>query len=484
MNVIEYPTARWARELPDHPALIYEDKVISYGELERMIAACSQRLRQCEVGPGDRVMICVGNCPEWVIVAHALARIGAVCVPISTRVNASELEKYIRKFSPRTIIVDNQIKPIGKSIVDLATVTSGSGDVSKVTAGIDPDRLHSIILTSGSEGEPKGVCLSFRNHLSSALGSALNLGVHPGDRWLIDLPLDRIGGFAIAMRMAIYGTTAVVHPRFDAQEVWDSVERRHVTQLSCVTTTLKRLLDVRPTTRCPAHVRSVLVGGGPVAKELIDEAHGMGWPVLPTYGLTETSSQIATLSPHAAESKRHTAGHALPLAEIEIRSDAGTLAPVDHPGTIHIRGPMVGMGYWREDTSIDPLIAGGGWFQTRDIGSIDDDGYLFVHGRCDNAIISGGLKIHPEEIEAVLSQHTDVKNVAVIRADDSEWGEIAVAVVEVRPDARIISSDLSDFLAQKLPRHKLPKRIVQVHNLPLLPTGKPDRVSLTALYGK
>lgn len=476
MNTIEYPTVRWARELPDHPAVIIGQKSISYGMLERLIVSAACGLRDRGVKPGDRIVICGANSLEWVVAAHALARLGAVAVPIGTWMTRREAELRRAKYEPWGVLVDSESTHLWGAVIALPELISDAApDRDLDLTEIDPDRLHSIVETSGSEGEPKGVCLTFRNHLSSALGSALNLGIRTNDRWLLNLPLDRIGGLAIVLRAAIYGTTVVIHTRFDAEAVWNAIDTVGVTQLSLVATTLRRMLDCRPLRDCPPQVRTVMVGGGPVPATLIDEARARGFPILPTYGLTETSSQIATLSPAAPESKRHSAGHPLPLAEIEIRDETGKALPPRAEGRICVRGPMVSHAYWAGSDRSETILDTHGWFCTRDIGSFDEDGYLMVHGRMDNVIISGGMKLHAEEIESVLTQHPAVRDALVVGVEDREWGQTPVAYTTLNPDCGTEAPELLAFVRNRLPHHKCPRRIEIVDALPVLPSGKPDR---------
>lgn len=482
MNAIEYPTVRWASELPDHPALVVDQKTISYFELERRIKSAAHHLETCGVGRLDRVILCAANSVEWIITAHAIARVGAVLVPVSPKILAAEANGLLARYDPRLVLADSNsssLWPISTAVSDIQESVSESRD-SLSGREFDADAMHSIVATSGSEGTPKGVCLSFRNHLSNALGSALNLGVRPDDRWLLNLPLHHIGGMAIVFRAAIYGTTVVVHDRFDADSTWEVIESEGVTQLSLVATTLRRLLDAQPARRCPSQLRSVLVGGGPVPAELIDEARDQGFPILPTYGMTETASQIATLSPFAPEEKRHTAGHPIALAELKICDESGTAVPNGAEGRIYVRGPIVAVGYWTTDKSIDPLTRDDGWFPTSDVGSLDKDGYLLVHGRLDNVIISGGEKIHAEEIENAIAQCDGVSRVVVIGVSDEEWGQSPVAYIESAAGAQIDEAGILSFLRERLPRHKYPHRIEIVDEIPLLPSGKPDRQAMQA----
>lgn len=476
MNPIEYPTARWARELPDHPAVIVGQSVVSYRELEHSVVSTATNLRERGVASGERVIVCAANSFEWIVVAHALARLGAVLVPLSTRAHSSQMQPYQRTYTPCLTLVGSDTTKLWGNTTLMSVCKSESAPVhNHIPIEIEPDRLFSVVQTSGSEGEPKGVCLSFRNHLASALASALNLGAQPDDRWLLNLSLDRIGGLAIMMRAAIYGTTVVVHDRFDAEATWQSMCMDRITQLSLVATTLRRLLDAAPDQSCPEYVRTVMVGGGPVPASLIDEARDRGFPILPTYGLTETSSQIATLSPVAPKSKRHTAGTPLALAEIEIRDDENHALPVGSEGRIHVRGPMVAESYWSGDGPPEGILDSDGWFRTNDIGSLDADGYLTVHGRIDNVINSGGEKIHAEEIENALALHESIAQAVVIGIDDPEWGQTPIALIVTKPCIRLDEVEIFEFLKGRLARHKCPRKIEIVDEIPTLQSGKPDR---------
>lgn len=483
-TAIEYPTVRWARELPSHPAVIVGHVTVTYLELEELIRQRAVGLRAHGVGPGSRVVISAANSLEWVTALHALSRLGAIHVPIGTRILKPQADVYRRLYTPTLTLTDRATAHLWDHSVLLedfaANFEQGSSD--GIGNEIDREALHSIVQTSGSEGEPKGVCLSFNNHLASALASALNLGVRPDDRWLLNMPMDRIGGLAIVMRAAIYGTTIIIHEQFDAGRVWQSIDAEEVTQLSCVATTLRRILAAAPNGQCPDHVRSVMVGGGPVPELLIDEARDRGFPILPTYGLTETSSQIATLSPTAPESKRYTAGIALPLADVEIRDETGNPVAAGAEGRIHVRGPMVSDGNWDEAKGLVPSLDPQDWFATNDIGSVDEDGYLTVHGRGDNVIISGGIKMHAEEIENALTSHPDVARAVVIAVGDSEWGQSPLALVELVSGCSGDEVKLRDFLAERLPKHKMPCRLEFLSVIPLLPSGKADREMLRSRY--
>src|SRR5690606_1073203 len=182
---------------------------------------------------------------------------------------------------------------------------------------IDLGAVHTIIYTSGTTGRPKGAQLTYGNHWWSAVASALNLGLHGDDRWLACLPLFHVAGLSILMRSVIYGMTAIVHDRFDAERVNRAIDEDGVTIVSVVATTLQRMLEARGRRPYPPHLRCLLAGGGPVPRPLLEECHRRGLPVVQTYGLTETASQVVTLAPDDALRKIGSAGK--PLLPNELR---------------------------------------------------------------------------------------------------------------------------------------------------------------------
>jgi O-succinylbenzoic acid--CoA ligase len=304
-----------------------------------------------------------------------------------------------------------------------------------------------VVFTSGTTAEPRAIELTAQNLLASAVASSWNLGVDPADRWLGVLPLFHVGGLSILTRSAVYGTTAVIHERFDPARVRAELERGSVTLASFVPTMLQRLRD-EGLERAPA-LRAALLGGGPIPPELLDWARDRGLPVVPTYGMTETCSQIATMDPEDALAGERGA-RPLEGAEIEI-SDADEIL---------VRGPMVARS----------ALAADGWLHTGDLGRLDDEGRLHVEGRIKDTIVSGGENVAPAEVEAVLLQHEGVADAGVVGVADPDWGEAVTAYVvlssAVEPDALI------QHCAHALSRFKVPKSVHVVDSLPRNAAGK------------
>lgn len=403
---------------------------MSYEELD---AAASRTARRLAAGPGDRVATTLPPGIEFAELLHALPRLGATLVPINTRLTAAERRWQLEDSGARLVIDEPPDGP--ERDVELRT-------------GVDPDGIHSIIYTSGTTARPKPVALTNLNFRASALASARNLGVEPDDRWLCVLPLFHVGGLSILLRSAVYGTAAVVHERFDEDAVAESLESGEATLVSVVATMLRRL-RARGLREAPA-LRAALVGGGPVPRDLLDWANEHGLPLLQTYGMTETASQIATLSAAEAVTKVGSAGR--PLEGVELDTTA--------EGEILVRGPMVAPSARGED----------GWLHTGDRGRVDADGFLYVEGRIKDTIVTGGENVAAAEVEEALLAHDSVLDAAVVGAPDPEWGEVVAAYVVVAN--RVGDEELVAHCRARLAGYKVPRAIHRRDELPRNAAGK------------
>jgi O-succinylbenzoic acid--CoA ligase len=316
------------------------------------------------------------------------------------------------------------------------------------------DALVCRVLTSGTTRTPRPIALTYGNHLWSAVGSAFNLGVDPHDRWLCCLPLFHVSGLSIVLRSVIYGTAIVIHDGFETDRVAASLEEDEVSVVSLVATMLDRLLEADAPLQRP---RAILVGGGPVPKESLEEAIGRGATVVQTYGLTEAASQVTTLSPGDAERKLGSAGRPLLTTHLRI---------VDEE--ILVQGPVVAPGLADDDE----------WLHTGDMGRIDDEGFLYVQGRLDDLIVTGGENVVPDEVEAVLRSHPGVADAAVVAREDADWQQAVTAVVVRSANGQVSEDELRSHCGESLADFKVPKRIEFADELPRNAAGKVVRSAL------
>lgn len=320
-----------------------------------------------------------------------------------------------------------------------------------------PKRTISIMYTSGTTGRPKGVRQTLENHMSSALGSALSSGVLPEDKWLCVMPLYHISGFSMIMRSLIYGSALQLHTRFEPTAMLEAIARDRISHLSVVTTMLGQLLEQyeKQPFPIPSTFRTVLAGGGPVPATYLQQAQSSGFPVVQTYGMTETSSQTCTLLAEDAIRKLGSAGKPLFFAEVRIDGDL--------EGEVWVRGPHVTPGYIGAAANLNPVTEDG-WLKTGDIGRIDQEGYLYILDRRSDLIVSGGENVYPAEIEQVLMGHPSIQEAGVTGHPDERWGQVPVAFVVLRPGE--VLPELNAYLGQHLAKYKHPKEIRVVDQLP------------------
>jgi O-succinylbenzoic acid--CoA ligase len=383
--------------------------------------------------------------------------LGAVAVPIDLRMP----EGAHRSIAEGTVtLVD---APLSGEIPSLGTDGAmGCGaepDPRIASARHSLDAPAVVIHTSGTSSAPKPIELTYGNLLWSALGSAVALGLDRNERWLCALPLSHVGGLSILVRSAIYGTTAVVHERFETERVLQALRDDDITLVSLVATTITRLLDAG--LEHPPALRCALTGGGPVPAALVERAARAGVPVSMTYGLTEACSQVTTAPVAALELG---AGPPLFCTRVRCAED----------GEILVAGPTVA----------PAALAGDGWLHTGDLGTLDEHGRLSVTGRKADTIVSGGENIAPSEVEAVLEAHPGVLEAAVVGRPDAEWGEAVTAIVvlreraesdggaagtEARPEIAALRAHCRDVLAP----YKVPKQILlRTESLPRTRSGK------------
>lgn len=433
--------AQRSQSCPDRTALIADGAEMTYGELEAEATWVARRLAAHGVRRGSVAALTMQPRREQVVLIHALMKVGAQLLPLSPRLTPAERAAIVAAEEP---IVD---------LDDPGELTQTEADMP-LLGEHDMDAVCARVPTSGSSGVPTPVGLTYGNFLWSAVGSGFNIGVDPADRWLCCLPLSHIAGLSIVMRSVIYGTTAVLHEGFDVDRVAASLERDGITVLSLVTTMLTRLLEAGADLSGP---RAILVGGGPVPKEPLEEALGRGATVVQTYGLTETCSQVTTLSPADARRKLGSAGRPLMTTHLRIQD-----------GEILVQGPTV---------APDRLDADG-WLHTGDLGHIDDEGFLYVEDRIDDLIVSGGENVVPSEVEEVLLRHPEVVEAAVVGREDPEWQQAVTAVVVLGDGASAGPEDLRRHCAEALAGYKVPKRIELAAALPRTPSGKLMRRAL------
>jgi len=492
-------------------ALIFKSGINSesehwtYLQLEADVNQWIDYLQALGIKAGDRIGLLLTNHPRYIMLIHALVKCKAIAVFLNIRLTAEEIRWQIEDSQTKYLICDeftqltaNHLESQIKELVvencphprapsprgrggEKVMLSSPSGREERGEGLTNLENIQGIFYTSGTTGKPKGVPLSYSNHFHNAIASALHLGIEPDDNWLLCMPMFHVGGLAIAWRSVINGTTITLLPKFDEQQVLKAIAIEKVTIISLVPTMLNRLLQ-HPHWASLQKLRAILLGGAPASPELIDRCIQLNLPIMPTYGMTETASQVTTLLPHEVATKRGSSGLPLFGNRLRIVDDSNQDLAIGEIGQILVQGASVMSGYLHQHTN----AIQDGWLRTGDLGYLDRDGYLYVVSRRSDLIISGGENIYPTEIEAILLAHPLITEACVVGIGDREWGEIVVAVIVAK--AQLSLAEIRDFCEQKsLARYKLPKAIYIWESLPKTASGKllrqeiRDRLELTAL---
>jgi len=436
-------------------------------------------------GQSRRVTVLVSTRVAFVVAFHAALRIGVESAPLNVRLSERELRERAARLGSDLLVCERDTESVALDVADCPVVSLDSPEDGAVgylpTVEEEPDcrggrveparwgrhETAVLLFTSGTTGEPKCVRLTLGNLVASATASAFRLGVDPDDRWFDCLPVYHMGGLAPLVRCPLYGTTLLVGDGFDAGPTGHAIAEYEATGVSLVPTQLRRLLDEgwHP----PESLDTVLLGGAPADEKLLKRALGAGVPVCPTYGLTETASQVATATPSVAREYPSSVGQPLLFTEVTVLGD-GTPVEPGETGELVIDGPTVTPGYLDEERS--EAAFGDHGLHTGDVGHRDGDGRLWVVGRLDDTIVTGGENVHPGAVEEILCEHPAVADVAVVGLPDEEWGERVAALVV---SDGVSTDELRSFARERLAGYKLPRTIGFTSTLPRTASGTVDR---------
>jgi len=456
---------------------------LTFLQLKESSEKYARQLAHLGVEKNDKVALFSVNEVNMVVAIHALSYLGAVAVLLNARLTQSEISYQLEDAEIKLIICSDklkdqidgmQFKVPHKSYSQISSLKEAAVQLVEEINLEDP---FTIVYTSGTTGNPKGVVHSYGNHWWSAIGSALNLGLSEKDKWLAVLPLFHVGGFSICMRSVIYGMTTYLLEEFDEQLVNEAILHGGVTIASVVTVMLQRLKEDLKDQQYPKEFRCMLLGGGPAPKSLLDDMADKEIPVYQSYGLTETSSQIATLGHEDALKKLGSSGKALFPGQLIIHQ-----ANEEGIGEIFVKGPMVTKGYYGNEKANQNSFQNG-YLATGDLGYLDEEGFLYVVDRRKDLIISGGENIYPTEIESILSGHEDIREIAVLGMEDDYWGEVPVAFV-VKRDPKLTEREVIHFAKKYLANYKVPKRVFFQRELPRTASNKLMKNSLRKLLNE
>ena len=500
-----------AREYAVRDAVVYEDERLTYGELLAVAGGLATRFAErYELEPGDRVAVAMRNYPEWPLVFWAAIAAGLVVVPLNAWWTAGEMRYALEDAGASLLIADGEridvvagaldglplrgviavrhtgdLPPGGERWEDVRDELDPAAPLPDVA--LAPDDDATILYTSGTTGAPKGAIGTHRNHVTNLMNTALNgavrlamRGEEPSEEQPVGMttfPIFHIAGQTGMQFSALTGGRLVLMYRWDTARALELIERERVASLAAVPTTVRELLESPELARHDvSSLLAVASGGGPVPPDLVTRIDSrFASAVAPGngYGLTETTSAVVINSGEEYVARPDSVGRPVVGADLRIVDPgSGEDLPTGRVGELWVRGPNVVRGYWNkpEDTAASFTD---GWFHTGDLGYVDEDGLVYVVDRLKDVVIRGGENVYCAEVEAVLFEHPEVEDVAVIGLPHDRLGEEVAAVVKPRPGASPSADDLRAFVAGRLARFKVPGEIVfRDEPLPRTATGK------------
>jgi len=477
---------------PDKPAIVFDGDTITYRQFAERIekTACALKA-EYRVRRGDRVAILSLNRPDYLVLLYACARLGAMLVPLNWRLAIAE-QMYILKDSAAKVLALEQafsglLPALEQDLPDthpigLDFAPAGRSELSYLIRGARGDGRNPhtdlscpllIVYTSGTTGRPKGAVLRQEALLWNGVMSQHMHGLTSEDHVLTVLPFFHVGGLNIQTTPALHhGAKVTIHARFAPDAALATIERDRPTLTVLVPATIQAISE-HPAwaTTDLSSLKAVSTGSTIVPPHLIDRFVARGVPVLQVYGSTETCPIAVYTRLGGDLSLTGSTGLAGLCCEAIIVDEADNEVPADTVGEIAVRGPNVFFEYWGNENATRQALHDG-WYRTGDIGLRNADGYIWVHERKSNLIISGGENIYPAEVERVLLEHPDVAECGVIGRPDPKWDEVPVAYVIRRKNSGVEAEALKAHVQAQLARFKVPRDIVFVEDLPRTALGK------------
>ncbi|WP_374526089.1 fatty acid--CoA ligase [Sphingopyxis sp.] len=495
--------SHWAEDRPDRLAMREEDRLFTYAELEERTARVASALLAAGLEKGDRIAWIGKNSDLYFTLFFGAARAGIVMAPIGWRLSPAEWAYIVNDTRAKAVFTGPGFESVGEQLagkLDHDPRIIGAAEAralidSTERAPFAPSGQDDAVLqlyTSGTTGNPKGAVLSNRNLFA--------LRKHSGDldlpytKWeddeavLVAMPCAHIGGTGLGIMALASGLPGVILAEFNPDGVFDAVEQHGVTRFFIVPAALQMLL-LHP--RCASvdysRLKYILYGAAPIPLELLRQCIRMfGAEFIQAYGMTETTGTICMLPPedHDPEGNKRmrSAGKPLPGVEVVILGASGKPVPTGEVGEVVTRSSNNMLGYWNLPEATAKTMTEDGWIHTGDAGYLDEDGYLFIHDRMKDMIITGGENVYPAEVESAIFGHPAVQEVAVIGIPDQKWGETVKAVVVAKPGTSIEEADIIAWARERIAAFKAPRSVDVIAALPRNASGKILRRDLRAPY--
>lgn len=500
-----------ARKSPDKQAVVFGELSLTYRELSKAAHDLGASLHGLGIRKGDRIAVSLPNWPEFVITYFAIAKLGAIIVPLNTKLSPKELDFILNNAEVSLVIAAgefdgvnlmglyDELKPMVPSLIHIVIVGSepmtGMLSFQELVASgaslpqpgikVEQEDLFSILYTSGTTGNPKGAMLTHFGLVVNASMTAEQLQCEETDRFLIVVPVFHIFGMSASiLACSVSGATMVLMDMYNREEVLKTVEKERITVKHGVPTMFILELN-HPNFKQydMSSLRTGIVSAGPCPVEMVKRIRDeMGCNICISYGMTETSPSLTFTRFDAPDILRaETVGQALEGIQLKIVDDERREVPVGQPGEIACRTPTLMKGYFRNPESTTASMDSEGWFYTGDLATMDEQGYVRIVGRKKEMIIRGGFKVYPREVEEILYTHPAVQEVAVVGLPNPVLGEVNCACLRIKDGHQTTAEEIIDFCKDKLIYYKLPDQVVFLDSLPMTPSGKIKKIDLREL---
>lgn len=465
-----------ARERPNHIAVSDDEKSLSFLEVQANVTATAEKLATI-LDDNIRVALITPNTLTGYMMTLALQQLGRQIVLLNRRLSAKELQYQVEHAGVTQAIQDDGFTHELSNVLQITftDVLAAKRSPVKLVERFEQSDVTSIMFTSGTTGRPKGVEQTFGNHYASAQATAKNFSLTDQDTWLTVVPLFHISGFSIVMRSLILGLRVHLYDHYDPKLLNADINHGTGTVISVVPMMLKGMLTDQAESHhvYPKSFRHFILGGGPVTKADLLAGDGVGAQITQTYGMTETASQILTLSAEDAEKKLGTVGRAVSPVEVRV-----TQQDAQGVGRLQVKSPSLTVGYLNDNEKYQASFEDG-WFDTGDQASIDDDEFITIIGREGDMISSGGENVFPSEIEEAYQGHPAIASIVVVGQEDERWGAVPVGFIQLREGHSLDVESLREYGRTHLAHYKVPKRFMAYDkDWPRTASGKIQRFKL------
>ncbi len=497
---------KWSVYTPDKTAVIFDDKEISYKELNENVNRTANYLVAKGIQKGDRVSEILQNCPELLYLYFAAAKIGAVFCPINIRLTAEEIQYQLNDSGSRFLLFDESLAEKVEAVRSNACIEKEgyccadgnvpewatdykselrkcSTDEPQLSQPVDWEDIQIIMYTSGTTGNPKGAMLSHRKTFFNTLNAFFYHELRVEDIVLSPYPLFHSAGLLIYGTPALSrGATILLRKTYTPEQMLKDIETYKVTTFGAVTTVLKRIMDSGLIDNYDLSSVRIFGGGGektPV--DLIERLASKGLKLQQRMGQTETST-ICSLPLRDALRKKGSIGLPVIYADVRIVDESGKEVPPGEKGEIVVKGPTLMSGYWNKPEETAKTIRDG-ILHTGDLAYRDEEGYFYIVDRIKDMYRSGGENVYPAEVEKLLLANPKISQVAIIGVPDPKWTEVGKAFVVTKEGESITKAEVLEFLEGKVAKFKMPAYVQLIDSLPATAAGKVRKIELKGKFG-